>query len=70
MKLTKTDLESLGKGLIIALIGATLTYLTEWITGQNFGEYTPIVVTFWGVIANIVRKYIDTPVQRATGLKI
>ena len=70
MNLTKTDLLSLGKGLVIALIGAALTYFTAWITGQNFGAYTPLVVALWGTIANVVRKYIDAPVKTSTGVQI
>lgn len=70
MNLTKDDLVAVGKGLVIALVGAALTYLTAWISGHDFGTYTPMVVALWGVIVNIVRKWIDAPVQKATGLKI
>ena len=70
MNLTKADLISLGKGLIIALIGAALTYLTAWISKTSFGEWTPFVVAFWGFVANIIRKYIDAPVLKATGTQL
>ncbi len=70
MKLTKTDLVSLLKGLGVALVGAALTYLTAFVTGHDFGVYTPVVVMFWGFIANVVRKLIDQPVQEITGVKI
>ena len=70
MKLTKSDLLSLGKGLVIALIGAALTYFTGWITGHDFGAYTPLIVALWGTVANVIRKYIDAPVLKATGTQI
>lgn len=56
--LNKSDLLSVGRGLLIACIGAVLTYLTEQIPNIDFGAYTPIVVAAWGVIANIVRKFL------------
>lgn len=70
MNLTKDDIISLLKGLGVALVGAALTYLTAFVTKTDFGTYTPIIVAFWGVIANVVRKMIDTPVKNATGLQI
>ena len=70
MKLTKSDLLSLGKGLVIALIGAALTYFTGLITVHDFGAYTPLIVALWGTVANVIRKYIDAPVLKATGTQI
>jgi len=58
------------KGLIIALLGAALTYLTTWISGYNWGVYTPVVVALWSVVVNLVRKAIDAPVQKMTGVSI
>jgi len=53
------DLVSLAKGLGIALIGAGLTYLTAYVSKTNFGVYTPLIVTVFALIANIVRKSAD-----------
>ena len=55
----RQDLISLGKGLLIALIGATLTYLASYVSNTNFGVYTPIVVAVFSVVANAVRKSVD-----------
>ena len=46
-------------GAGVAVIGALLTYTTTWVTGENFGTYTPIVVAIWSVIANVGRKWIS-----------
>ena len=46
------------KGLGIALAGAALTYLTSYISGANFGAYTPVVVALWSVVVNFARKYV------------
>ena len=57
--LNQADLESIGKGLLIALAGATLTYITEVIGKVSFGPiWTPLVVAFWSVLVNILRKYL------------
>jgi hypothetical protein len=55
---TKEDLFSVGKGLLIAVAGAILTYLTEFITQLDLGVYTPIIVATWSVMVNVIRKYI------------
>lgn len=70
MNLTKDDLIAIGKGLVIAVIGAALTYLSTFIAGHDFGSWTPLVVALWGVIVNIIRKWIDEPVAKATGVQL
>jgi len=56
--LNKVDWVQIGKGLLIAIVGAGLTYLTEWLTSADLGSWTPVVVAGWSVITNIVRKWI------------
>ena len=70
MELTKTDLIALGKGLVITLLGATLTYGTTWLTGKDLGPWTPMIMTVWALLVNVIRKYIDKPVEKATGVAI
>lgn len=48
-----------GAGALVAMAGALLTYATNWITGQDFGEYTPIIMSIWTIIANLVRKWVS-----------
>lgn len=57
------DLKSIAKGLLIALIGAGLTYLSSIIPHIQFGVYTPIAVAVWSVLANIVWKLVDGKAQ-------
>ena len=59
-KLTKTDLTKVGKGVLVAIVGATLTYLTEWAANTDFGSYTPVIVAALSILTNIVRKW-STP---------
>ena len=59
-KLTKTDLTKVGKGVLVALAGATLTYLTEWAANTDFGSYTPVIVAALSILTNVVRKW-STP---------
>ena len=56
--LNTTDLKKIGTGAMVATIGALLTYLTQVITQIDFGQWTPIVVAVYGVLANIVRKFL------------
>ena len=56
--LNKADLESLTKGLLITMAGAGLTYLTEYLSKQDFGDYTPIVMTGMALLVNLVRKLV------------
>ena len=53
------DLQKIGKGLLIALIGAALTYLSSVIGHYNFGTYTPVIVALWSTFANVVWKILD-----------
>ncbi len=46
-----------GAGALVAVAGALLTYGTQWVTGQDFGQYTPLVMTVWTIISNVVRKW-------------
>lgn len=57
-QLTWNDMGKIGKGLLIALAGAGLTYLTEQIPNVELGEWTPIVVAIWSVIVNAARKWL------------
>ena len=43
-KLTKVDLTKVGKGVLVAAVGAILTYLTQWASDMDFGAYTPAIV--------------------------
>jgi hypothetical protein len=58
LSLNKEDFKRIGMGAAVAVTGALLTYLSQVITTIDFGAYTPIVVAFWGVVANIVRKWL------------
>ena len=57
-ELSKADLIKLGTGLGIAVSGAALTYLSQFMASTDFGVYTPVIVAGWGVVVNIVRKYL------------
>ncbi len=54
--LSKAKLISVAKGAAIAAAGAALAYLTQWVTGQDFGLFEPAVVAGLGVLVNLLRK--------------
>jgi len=56
LKLSGIDWKKLLKGLLIAVVGAGLTYLSEWLTGQDFGSATPMIVAGFAFATNFVRK--------------
>lgn len=45
------------RGAVLAVVGALLTYLSTWVTQQDFGHWTPAVVAFWATVANAVRQW-------------
>jgi len=54
----------IGKGILIAVGGALITYLAQFVGNTNFGVYTPVVVSVSAIIINIVKEYIaGTPAQ-------
>lgn len=57
--LAREDLKKIGIGAGVAISGALLTYVSETLTQIDFGEWTPIVVSVWSIVANMVRKFIS-----------
>lgn len=45
-----------GKGVLIAMAGAGLTYMSEFASGVDFGMLTPVVVSAFSVAVNFLRK--------------
>jgi len=56
LKLDGVDWMKLAKGAGIAIVGALLTYGSSWITGQDFGTATPMIVAGFSLLANFIRK--------------
>lgn len=44
------------RGAVLATIGALLTYLSTWVSQEDFGVWTPAIVAFWATVANAVRQ--------------
>jgi len=47
-------LKKIGKGALIAGGGAAIVYALQIVATMDFGEYTPLVVAFSGIIINAV----------------
>lgn len=58
-QLSTEDLKKIGIGALIALGGALLTYLTDLIPNVDFGVWTPFVVSGFGVLINLARKFLQ-----------
>ena len=57
--LNLVDLKSIGRGLLITLGGAALTYLAENVGKVNFGTMTPVVVALLAALINTARKWLQ-----------
>lgn len=56
MSLSDTNWKKVITGALIAGAGAALTFLSQWATGQDFGEVQPIITAVFSVAVNFVRK--------------
>jgi hypothetical protein len=54
----KDTLTKIGKGFLIGLGGAFLTYATEFVASVDFGGWTPLVVMFAAGLINAGREYV------------
>lgn len=48
------------KSLLIASVGAGITYALEGLSGVDFGIATPAVVAAASVLVNVVKTYLET----------
>lgn len=55
---TKENLIKIAKGAGIAIGGALLTYLAQFISDTDFGQWTPVVVALGGIIINAGREFL------------
>jgi len=58
-KLNKADLKKIGKGAVIALLGAILTYGSDIILNIDFGNYAVLVTAIWSILVNVGWKWIS-----------
>jgi len=58
-KLNKVDLQKIGKGGVIAVSGALLTYLSMTIVDVDFGTWTPLVTSLGGIIVNALSRWLN-----------
>lgn len=54
-KEAKKKLLSIAKGAAIAAGGAALTALAQFLSGQDFGAYTPFVAAFASFLLNVAK---------------
>ena len=48
-----------GVGALVAVVGALLTYVSQWVSGLDFGASTPIVMAVLTIATNVVRKWVS-----------
>lgn len=60
-QLNSLDWGKIGKGALVALGGAALTYATELIPNIDWGQYTPLVVMVSSILINLLRKLLAGP---------
>jgi len=57
-KLNKTELIKIGKGLLIAVGGVVLTFVSEVVLKYDYGDYTALVVAGSSVLINAGRQFL------------
>jgi len=57
-QINKTDIKKILTGAGVAGAGAALTYLVEVLPNIELGDYSPLVVALFSVLANAVRKWL------------
>lgn len=57
--LNQTDWRKIGKGAIIAITGALLTYGSQIVSSTDFGSYTLLVGALWSVLTNMGWKLLE-----------
>lgn len=57
-KIDSVGMKKVGKGALIAGIGASLVFLVENVSSIDFGEYTPFIVAISAVLVNLARKFL------------
>lgn len=55
---TKENLIKIAKGILISGGAAILTYLAQFISETDFGQWTPVVVALGGIIINAGREFL------------
>lgn len=54
--LDKEKWVSVGKGALIAAVGAALAYLSQWATSADLGQFGPLLAAILAVLVNAFRK--------------
>ena len=57
-ELNSTDWYKAGRGLLVVLAGATLTYLADALPNIDFGAYTPVVISLSSTFIELGRRYL------------
>ncbi len=53
----KETMIKIGKGALIASVGALLTYLAQTLSNMDFGIYTPAVVAVMSILVNMSKEW-------------
>lgn len=62
------NLNKIFKGALIAGAGAVLAYVTQQVSDQDLGEWSPVIGAAWAVVTNAVRKFLPDLTNNVKGL--
>jgi hypothetical protein len=64
LTLDKTDLQKLGKSLLLTIVAAAGVAVASWFdalpTVEDWGAFAPVVGAFAPFVANVIRKLLST----------
>lgn len=63
LSIGKIDWKKIGIGALVALGGTLLTYVSQIVANTDFGVFTPLVVSGWAIVVNILRKFLTDTSQ-------
>lgn len=66
LNLTQDNWIKVAKGALIAAAATVLTYISQHLTGLDFGPYTAVIVGTLSVLVNYARKLLEENQTPAT----
>lgn len=70
-KLDVVDFKKLLRNLLVVAAGAVLTYLSQWVSGTDFGSWNGIIVPLVAGLIDAARKWLtnQTPTENTPEVK-
>jgi hypothetical protein len=58
LQINKEKLKKVLIGAVIAGLGALLTYILQYVSSMDFGQWSPVIVALCSILINLIRKIV------------